>query len=279
MVFGGENAESYYDEGLTANVKGDVAQAVKCFEKALQLDRSFLAAHHQLAKCYLRMGDGRRAVYILQQVVNRKPDQLPARLDLGFALLAVGHPEEARRHFAQVLAMDPTNFRAQLGVAQTCFDAGDWLGAITMAQSCLDNGGPSFAAFFLLGRAAKLAGEATLARTALERADAVIEKLIEAQPNQPDGHYLRAEVSFAREHYASALEQYRAAEDRMDSARTYSAFGETFCLTDVLAKQGLCCRRLNRLDKARELGARILEIDPEHKLGQALKDLTQGDAP
>ena len=61
-AFGGDNAESYYDDGLTASMKGDLERAITCFEKAIHLDRSLAAAYHQIAKCYLRLGLGRRAV-------------------------------------------------------------------------------------------------------------------------------------------------------------------------------------------------------------------------
>ena len=42
MAFGGENAESYYDEGLTALMKGDVAHAEEYFTRAIQMDRTLV---------------------------------------------------------------------------------------------------------------------------------------------------------------------------------------------------------------------------------------------
>ena len=49
MAFGGETADSYYDEGLTASMKGDLRGAIAHFEKAIQLDNSmatpFFARH------------------------------------------------------------------------------------------------------------------------------------------------------------------------------------------------------------------------------------------
>ena len=44
MVFGGETADSYYDEGVTASMKGDVAQAVRHFKKALGMTPGRFAA-------------------------------------------------------------------------------------------------------------------------------------------------------------------------------------------------------------------------------------------
>ena len=69
MAFGGESAESYYDEGLTASMKGDMAHAIGYFRKAIQLDRGFLAAQHQLGRALTRIGRNEDAVGLLREVV------------------------------------------------------------------------------------------------------------------------------------------------------------------------------------------------------------------
>lgn len=270
MVFGGETAESYYDEGLTASVKGDLEKAVSCFERALELDRNFLAAHHQLAKCALRLGQTDRAVHLLLHVVRSKPGQVPPRIDLGWALLAAGKAKEARRQFEQILAVELVNSRALLGLAQADFDEGQWAAAASNAKLSLLHSGPNFPALFLLGRAARLSGDMPTAHSSLEEADAIVEKSVELSPDQPEGYFLRGEVCFAREAFHAALEHYRAAADRADSDRRYSAFGITFVRLDLLAKQGLCFQRLGQPDRARELGEQILKTNPDHKLARAL---------
>jgi len=281
MAFGGENAESYYDEGLTAFMKGDVDAAARFFVRAIQLDRSMLAAHHQLGKCYVRMGQPQRAVEILGQVVVQKPGLIAARLDLGQALLAQGLADDqalqrARKQFSHVLAIDPHNARAHLGMAQVCFQEGNWDGAVTLSQGARAHGGASFAVLFLLGRAAKLAGNAVLSGESLKEAQALIEKSVEMAPDAPEGHYLRGEVSFAQARFGSALEHYRSAQDRVEGKRHYSAFGESFTRLDILVKRGLCHQRLGDVEAAAAVGRQILSAHPQHKVGKALSDLANG---
>ncbi len=276
MAFGGDNAESYYDEGVTASMKGEMTRAIQCFEKAIRLDNTFAAAYHQLAKCYLRLGQAQQAHDLLQQVVSRRPEQAPPRIDLGFALLALNRTEEARKQFEQILVTDPMNARALLGLAQAYFFEANWVAAMEQARAALAGGGNNFSVLFLLGRAAKLAGHAGLAQSTLEAADKLIEKSIELNPDNPEGHYLRGEVCFARDQFSTAMEHYRAADDRTDGKnpdRLYSAFGENFTQLDVLAKLGLCYQRLGKNDRARELGERILGQDPNHRLGRSLSEL------
>jgi tetratricopeptide (TPR) repeat protein len=273
VAFGGETAESYYDEGLTALKKGNLDWAVNCFERALRLDPTFWAAHHQLGRCYLRIGETRRGIELLHRVLTSKPDHVPARLDLGHALLAAGRTQEAREQFRQILAGEPDHARAHLGLAHVCFHEADWSGAVTEAQAALLHGGPNFSALFVLGRAAKLAGDLALAQRSFDKADMVVGKFIELNPEQPEGHYMRGEVACARAQFSTALENYHAAELRADPQKWYTAFGESFTGLDILIKKGLCFQRLGKLDRARALGEEIVRLDPGNKLGQALKDL------
>lgn len=273
MAFGGDNAESYYDEGLTASMKGDMARAIQCFDRAIRLDNTFAAAYHQLGKSYLRIGDVQKAVDLLQQVVSRRPDQIPAKLDLGHAYLSMNRTGEAREQFEGILAVDPLNSRAHLGLAHVNFSEANWRAAMEQARTVLESGGKNFSALFLMGRAAKLAGDAQLAQSTLESADKLLEKSIELNPDQPEGHFLRGEVFYFREQFSSAMENYRAADDRTDARnpdRLYSAFGENFTQLDILAKLGLCYQRLGKPDRARELGEKILARNPNHKIGRSL---------
>ena len=276
MAFGGETAESYYDDGLTASKKGDLAKAIDCFERAIRLDSSYAVAYHQLGKCYMRLGQAQRAVDILLQVVRKRPNLGPARLDLGLALLAAGNTRAARKEFEQLYHLDLTNARALLGLAQCAFNEGDWASALVQARTAIIGGGSNFSALYLAGRAAKLAGDEVTAKESLDGAERVLQKSIEIQPDQPESHFLRGEVCFARGELASALEHYRAADDRTGGTKpdkVYTAFGEYFTQLDIWAKLGLCYQRLGKFERAAELGTRILARNPEHRLGKALAEL------
>ena len=272
MVFGGENSESYFDEGLTASMRGELPRAIQCFERAIELDRSNAAAYQNLGKCCQRLGNHEKATRLLASVVNSRPDNLPARIDYGHALIQAGQGAEARKQFGAVFERDPANARAFLGLAAVAFFDGEWADALTHARTSLANSGPNFAALFLCGRAARLAGDHPSGDAYLKQAEKLMEKTIELNPSKPEGYYLRAEVCFAQERHASALEYYRAAADRAHADRYYSAFGENFTRMDVLVKQGLCLQRMGQVDRARELGKEALSLDPENKLGKALSE-------
>ncbi len=270
MPFGGENAESYYDDGLTASMRGQLDEAVRYFEKALQLDPSYLGARYQLGRCDMRMGQTSRALERFSQVLAEKPGHIAARIDMGHALVAAGRTAEARRQFEEVIAAEPQNSRGLFGIADVAFNEGDWASAVEWAKRSLAFSGPYFPALYLLGRAAKLAGDTVLAEKSIEQADELAGQSQELAENQPESYYLRGELNLARDKYSQALDCFRDAADRAEDGRIYSAYGENFTRLDMLAKQGICYQRLGETARAREMGERILQANPEHRLAQSL---------
>lgn len=270
MVFGGETADSYYDEGVTASMRGDVAAAVRHFEKALQLDPYHVASCHQLGKCRVRQGKLQEAVECFYRAIKARPNPLPPRLDLGFALLEGGNGQRAADVFNEVLAMRPDNARAMLGLGCCAFDKGEWDLAFTLATQAVTNGGANFAALYLQARAAQLVGRHEVALAAFEEADALLERSVEGNRDQPEAHYLRGEICFARKNFVAALTAFQTAQSHMATAAHYYSYGEHFELADVLERRGMCLLRLDRYADARELAADILAIRPMSRVAAML---------
>lgn len=270
MLFGGETAESYYDEGLTASMKGDLEQAVKLFEQAIRLDNSMAAAYHQMGKCYLRLGDAPKAVQLIGQVASKRPNQIPPQLDLASAYLAQGQVKKAQDIFTRIVEAKPTNPRGYLGLAQCSFEQGRWEETIIYTNNAINTGGASFAAFFLLGRAALAAGNEAVLAEAFHRAEAILEKAIESSPDAPEAYYFRGELKFVQEDFSHALEYFREAEARIQQGKHYAAFGAQFNHLDVLGKQAICLGQLANRDECMAVAERILEEDAEHPVARKI---------
>lgn len=270
MVFGGETADSYYDEGVTAGMRGDVAGAVRHFEKALQLDPYHVASCHQLGKCKARQGKLQEAVECFYRAIKARPNPIPPRLDLGFALLEGGNGPRAAEVFQEVLTVKPDNARAMLGLGCCAFEKGEWDLAFTLATQAVTNGGANFSALYLQARAAQLVGRHDVALTAFEQADDLLTRSLESSPEQPESHFLRGELYFARKNFVVALESFQAAQSHMDQTAHYYSYGEHFELADVLERRGMCLLRLDRYADARELATEILAIRPKSRVAALL---------
>ena len=270
MVFGGETADSYYDEGVTASMRGETAAAVRHFEKALQLDPYHVASCHQLGRCHQRLGKLQQAVECFYRAIKARPNPIPPRLDLGFALLEGGNGTKALDIFQEVLNRKPDNARAMLGLGCCAFEKGEWDLAFTMATQAVTNGGANFAALYLQARAAQLVGFHDVALTAFDQADTLLERSIEGSPEQPEAHFLRGELYFARKNFVAALAAFQTAQSHMDAAVHYYSYGEHFELADVLERRGMCLLRLDRYADARELSADIIALRPKSRIAAML---------
>lgn len=270
MIFGGETADSYYDEGVTASMRGDVDGAVRHFEKALQLDPYHVASCHQLGRCKVRQGRLQEAVECFYRAIKARPNPLPPRLDLGFALLEGGNGSRAAEVFQEVLNAKPENARALLGLGCCAFEKGEWDLAFTLATQAVTNGGANFAALYLQARAAQLVGLHDVAISAFDQADELLARSTESSPEQPESYYLRGELYFARKNFVAALEAFQSAQSRMETTAHYYSYGEHFELADVLERRGMCLLRLDRYADAREIAADILSVRPKSKIGAML---------
>ncbi len=271
MPFGGENAESYYDEGLTAAMKGDMDGALEYFSKALQMDPSLTAAAYQIGRCQLRLGQAQQAVQTLIGVLTRTPRMVAARTELGYAHLLMNHIEGARKLFGEALDEKPDQAAAILGLGYCAFQQSQWDTAMALADRVIGGSGAErFEALYLSARAAHLLKQREPASNRLQAADELLNQIIETSPNQPEGFYLRGQIHFLLGDYVKSLDNFRSAETRALPNRHYCAYHEHFELLDVLAGQGWCMKQMGNEAGAKEIGRRILEIRPNSKRGRRL---------
>lgn len=262
-VFGGENRDSYFDEGVTAAMRGDLTRAIEFFEKCIRLDSTYSAPYHQLGKVYHRLGNFQKATAFLSQVVTSKPTQIPPRVDLGYALLGMGNAAKAQELFSGVLSDKADNARARLGLAHCAYQSGKKDDAILIAQEVSDTSGGTFGTFYLIARAASECGREDLVPEAINRATKLIEKSIETSPNQPEGYYLRGLLFDLFGDNAKAEEDYRQAIERAQPQRHYAAYEEHFSLVDMLGRLAQVQRRRADETGAAETLEKIRALDPQ----------------
>lgn len=99
--------QKYLQSGKRYEESGKYKEASIQFLNALKVDKNFADAHYELAKTYLKMGNGMPAYAQLMQTVDLAPANLPARIDLGNIYLAGGKPDKAEEQAKAVIDADP----------------------------------------------------------------------------------------------------------------------------------------------------------------------------
>lgn len=119
-----------YLEGLLANEKGQLFEAVKCWRRGVE--EAMIPANTgrrkdppgrvrlSLASALSRLGDTQSALAQLHALVSERPDFFGGRLALVRLLAQTGDWVETRRHAHTATQLAPENFEAQLHHLQAC---------------------------------------------------------------------------------------------------------------------------------------------------------------
>ncbi len=129
------NARINFDLGKSHLQKGQLLEAIHCFQEAARHSSDWPKPWFYLAIAHERAEEATAAIDALQETLHRAPGHTEAMLKLGDLLRRQEQTDEAIRLFDQVLAEDPTNVAALFGKgeafrllerlpeAERCFEA------------------------------------------------------------------------------------------------------------------------------------------------------------
>lgn len=98
-----------YYTGVTANEAGKPAEAIKYFQKALDMNYSSPTIYLDLNKAYSATGDSAQALASLQNGFNKYPDNVSILIELINYYLVKGQSQEALEYLGKAKASDPNN--------------------------------------------------------------------------------------------------------------------------------------------------------------------------
>lgn len=89
--------------------KGEFEESIKAFQEVIQIEPSFVPAHHNLGISYYSLGlleEAKKEYEIVLQLEDIDPD-MDSLNNLGIILAELGQLEEAKKVFYQALKADP----------------------------------------------------------------------------------------------------------------------------------------------------------------------------
>ena len=110
----GKLANLYADVGDVWLSSGMYPEAVKEYQRALDLCPTFVDIRAKMAAAHRDAGERELAAREYQEIVRQNPGYVPARLALGLVLQASGRRDEAMQHWNAVLEMSPGNRSAEM---------------------------------------------------------------------------------------------------------------------------------------------------------------------
>ena len=119
-----------YQELARAQTKiGRQEDARRSFLKAIELDRNFAQAHHNLGNLLADMGRALEAIQHLQRAIELDPYSAQSYNSLGLAHLDAGERAEAEKAFRRGMAADPLEAGNHLNLGSLLFQQGNHDGA------------------------------------------------------------------------------------------------------------------------------------------------------
>ena len=103
-----KQAAASFDEGQSAQQRGDLNSAVRHYSKAIAADGSLYQAYYQRATALLGLGRDKEAEADLKKASELEPKFARAHRTLGQILLDRGETGEARRELARAIELEPT---------------------------------------------------------------------------------------------------------------------------------------------------------------------------
>jgi pilus assembly protein FimV len=249
---------------------GELEQAVRIFQKTLEMDPENVAMRMRLAEVYIRLGKKTEA----WQIFASAAESLRSRGQLG----------PAEEILQRMLTLDPGNSYALLLRAQTAYDSGDVNAAVQYLEKVADLDSHPDGLRLLL--------QAYLQTGRLPEAGTLAAKLFTVH-NDSGALTSFADALMAAGHYEETLQVYQQYADRLlatDSAKVLDTLhsiighvrdntvamesllelfhkaGENTHVTEVYELLAHAYVQSGQLDKARDFYLKLTQLEPENQL-------------
>jgi len=266
-------AEAYLLLGLTEFQRGETAQSIVHYGKALKLQPGSYSGHYNLALAYLRahrLQDGRVQ---LERAVTLDPKQADAAYDLGVVLLELGKPSTALPHLQRARTLNPRRPDVAFNIVRAELESGQVSEARVEAQAAASHFGSDYRWSAAIGQlffknaqprdAAVYLREATLLRPddveirrqlamaylASREPKQVLE--IIKEPKTGDDHYLLGSAYYL---------DHRFAEADQESEQALAVAPDN---PQVLILRARLLQRAGQQDAALELAQKAVSLAPD----------------
>jgi len=283
-----DDPDKLFEFGSYLGNLGHRDDAIRLYEKALDLDPRSARIKINLALLEADRGATERGIGLIREVVDDEPDNALARYNLGAVLLAAGDAGGAVSHLERAIELDPDLLGARLSLAEAQLK----LGRLGRAEAAL---------LELTGRAEWYAeawdmlGLVEAERGDWEAARRNHSKSLLLDPYRAEAHYNMGIALYEEGRLEAAAQAYKAAlriepddaESLNNLGLVYAAAGLFDLAIDAFGKAidveprypealynlGLAYRATGRLTRAAETFALALEVAPD--LEPAREQLSQ----
>ena len=282
-----DDAQAWGTLGIVFDVHDMQAEAITCYQHAIELDPSEFQWPYFLGHCY-RIGDQTQALEAFESAAAIDDAYAPLQVYLGHGYLALDDLAKARVHYERAVELDPKLPRAIVGLAQLAITEGNASAAVQALNALVLRRESSAEVYHLLARASQMLGDDDVARHYTEQADdfPALEPLVD--PRRDDVGYQhgvtlnwrrhRAERHLANNRVDKAIAEWeQAAEDNPQSSVAHAQVGLLYSGTGRFEEAVTAFERALELDERahdvrNNLGGLLIKAGETERGLQHLRD-------
>ncbi len=116
-------AKKSFNDGISQYRTGNYSEAIKLFEKSLELETDNAAAHYMIGICHQVQQELIKAKQAYLKTIEVDPTYVSAYVPLANILSSEGNPREALKYYGKAVELDPEQYKAFYGIGNVHFRA------------------------------------------------------------------------------------------------------------------------------------------------------------
>ncbi|MBV8274143.1 MAG: tetratricopeptide repeat protein [Verrucomicrobia bacterium] len=192
----------HYDLGFVFLQKGQVDEAIRRFQKALEINPNFKEAHSNLGVALGQKGQVDEAVAQFQKALELGPEYARGHYNFGYTLLQKGQLDEAVAQFQKALEINPNYVEAHTNLGLALLQKGQVDDAVAQFQKAAEIDPNSFMTHYNFG-------VALVKKRQLNDAVGQYQRALEINPKSLEAHYNLGLALFQKRQPDEAITQFR----------------------------------------------------------------------
>ncbi|TAF01407.1 MAG: tetratricopeptide repeat protein [Oscillatoriales cyanobacterium] len=168
--------------GILLQDRGNIAEAVICFQKAIALNPVYVKALNNLGATLQQQGELQSAIVYFQQALSFNANYVSALVNLGAAMQAKCQPADAQRLYQRAIEAEPNNPKGHYNLGNSYLAAGKIEQAISSFELAISLQPNYVEALTNLGSAVELLGD-------VNRAISYYNQALALDPNCVKAHF------------------------------------------------------------------------------------------
>ena len=164
-------------------IKGNLTEAIKIFDKIIEINPNLALIYNNKGFCLLRMKNYGESILNFQKAIHNKIDYHEAYNNLGIALMKVGSNSEAKNNFLKAVKYKENYFQAYNNLSNMALEENNFEDAIKYSNKSIEYNKKNVEAYNTLGLVFKKKGEFKTSLTHFNKALEVSENYLPALIN------------------------------------------------------------------------------------------------